>query len=476
MVAYAKTTIRPQIYYFDNQEQNYQMNTITSINLDDNTVVDAKSLMLGYSNTLMVSEDNIYIAYQKQNYWCWGWRCTARDNDNRDRFVNVVVPLLQGDLKTQVQAIIDKGLTQEEEWNQISTVFNQFYTTLNSDGNLQSSYDKMFANIEDALNEYDAKKAVDQSKTVIQKLSIKDGKIDYVSKGEVEGRLLNQFSLDEYNKNLRVATTTEMWLNKVGRVQYNNVFVLDEGMNIIGQLKNLAENESIFSTRFMGDKLYMVTFRQMDPFFVIDLATPESPKVLGYLKIPGYSSYLHPINANLIIGVGKETDINQYGGTVAKGVKISLFDVSDFNNPKEVDKYEIGIEGTDSPILYDHRAFLYSNTKNILVIPVTEVVEKIPSGQYNYRMSLWNGAYVFKVADSGFTLMGKVKHSSSDTQYYNWYNTASVMRSLYIDNSLYTISSQYVKVNDLNNNLESINSITLPTTTDNTPTPVPIMY
>ena len=289
MVSYAKTSIRPEIYYFDNQEQNYQMNTITSINIDDNTVVDAKSLMLGYSNTLMVSENNIYIAYQKQNYWCWGWRCTARDSDNRDRFVTVVVPLLKGDIKTQVQDILNKGLTKEEEWNQISTVFNKFYTELNSDGNLQSTYEKMFANIEDALNEYDAKKAIDQSKTIIQKLSIKDGKIDYMSKGEVEGRLLNQFSLDEYNNNLRVATTTDMWLNKAGRVEYNNVFVLDDGMNIIGSLKNLAQNESIYSTRFMGDKLYMVTFRQIDPFFVIDLANPANPKVLGYLKIPGYS-------------------------------------------------------------------------------------------------------------------------------------------------------------------------------------------
>jgi len=476
VVSYAKTIIRPSIYYFDNPDQNYQMNTITSINMDDNSVVDAKSLMLGYGNTLMVSENNIYIAYQKQNYWCFGWRCAAQDTDNRNRFVTVVVPLLQGDLKTQVQSILDKGLTQDEEWSQISTVFNTFYTELNNDSTLQSQYEKMFTNIEDALNEYDTKKLIEQSQTVIQKLSIKDGKIDYVSKGVVEGRLLNQYSLDEYNGNLRVATTTNFWLNKVGSVEYNNVFVLDEGMNIVGSLKNLAENESIYSTRFMGNKLYMVTFRQVDPFFVIDLSNPTNPEVLGYLKIPGYSSYLHPVNASLIIAVGKATTTNEYGGVTTQGVKISLFDVSDFSNPKEVDSYEIGLEGTDSPILYDPKAFLYSSTKNILVIPVTEVAAKIPSGQYNYRLSLWNGAYVFKLTDTGFALIGKVKHSSSETEYYNWFNSASVMRSLYIDNSLYTISTQYVKVNDLNNNLTSVNSITLPATADNTPTPVPIMY
>ena len=476
IVSYAKTTIRPSIYYFDNPDQNYQMNTITSINMDDNNVVDAKSLMLGYSNTLMVSENNIYIAYQKQNYWCFGWRCTSQDTDNRNRFVTVVVPLLQGDLKTQVQNIVDKSLTQEEEWNQISAVFNNFYTEMNNDSTMQSKYEKMFSNIEDAINEYDVKKSIEQSQTIIQKLSIKDGKIDYVSKGEVEGRLLNQYSLDEYNGDLRVATTTNFWLNKGGSVEYNNVFVLDDGMNVIGLLKNLAENESIYSTRFMGDKLYMVTFRQIDPFFVIDLSNPQNPQVLGYLKIPGYSSYLHPINNSLIIAVGKATTTNEYGGVTTKGVKVSLFDVSDFNNPKEVDSYEIGLEGTDSPILYDPKAFLYSDTKNILVIPVTEVAAKIPSGQYNYRISLWNGAYVFKVTDAGFTLFGKVKHSSSETEYYNWFNSASVMRSLYIENYLYTISDQYVKVNDLNNNLDNVNSITLPVTVDTAPTPVPIMY
>jgi uncharacterized secreted protein with C-terminal beta-propeller domain len=246
-------------------------------------------------------------------------------------------------------------------------------------------------------------------------------------------------------------------------------------MNIMGSLTNLAENESIYSTRFMNDKLFMVTYRQIDPFFVIDLSNPTEPKVLGYLKIPGYSSYLYPMSDNLIIGVGKETDTNEYGGTITKGIKISLFDVSDFNNPKEISKYEIGEPGSDSPVLYDAKAFLYSKTKNMLVIPVTEIVSRIKTGDYSYRSNVWNGAYVFNVSDRGFELLGKVEHSSTQTDYYYWFNQASVERSLYIDDTLYTISTDYVKANDIANGLADLNTIKLPVNTDSTiPQPVPM--
>jgi len=475
MISYAKTVIRPTINYFDNPEQNYQMNTITSISLKSDSVVDSEAFMLGYGDTLMVSENNIYIAYQKQSQWCFGWRCTSDDNASRDRFMQVVVPLLEGDIKVKVENIVSQGLSQEEEWNQISSEFTKFYATLKSDSTEQDKYKDMFIKIEDALNEYDAKKAIEDSKTIIQKIAINDGKIIYQTKGEVDGRLLNQYSMDEYNGSLRVATTVDLWLNS-GSEEFNNVYVLDENLKVTGSVENLAQNESIYSTRFMEDKLYMVTFRQVDPFFVIDLSDTTNPKVLGYLKIPGYSSYLYPVNDKLIIGVGKSTGENENGGVITEGVQVSLFDVSDFSNPKELDKYNIGLQGTDSPILYDPKAFLYSPTKKILVIPVTEIVDRVPSGQYNYRITTWNGAYVFNVSDTNFTLIGKVKHSSSETEYYNWFNDASVMRSLYINNALYTVSQKFIKVNDLNNALAELNTIGLPYTDNTYNVPTPVMY
>jgi len=140
--------------------------------------------------------------------------------------------------------------------------------------------------------------------------------------------------------NFRIATTA--WTS--GSSQ-NNVYILDVDLNIVGKLENLAPKESIYSARFMGDRCYLVTFRKIDPLFVIDLKNPYDPEVLGQLKITGYSDYLHPYDENHVIGVGKETVAADWGDfSWYQGVKISLFDVSNVSNPVEIDKYEIGEE------------------------------------------------------------------------------------------------------------------------------------
>lgn len=278
-------------------------------------------------------------------------------------------------------------------------------------------------------------------KTTIHKITIADGEIEYKSQGEVPGRVLNQFSMDEYQGYFRIATTT-------GWSDQNHVYILDEDLNIVGKLEGLAPGERIYSARFIGDRAYLVTFREVDPLFVVDLKDPNNPKVLGKLKIPGYSDYLHPYDENHVIGVGRET-----------GVKIALFDVSDPENPKEISKYEVGNWSTDSYALYDHRAFLFSRSKNLLVMPI---------GYYSQQE-----AYVFNVSlEDGIVLKGTITHMESDetcpyesydasTWVYPWYyHDYSVKRSLYIDNVLYTISDGLVKMNDLKD-LSEINKIEL---------------
>ncbi len=452
--------INPEIYYFDNPDDNYQFNTISSINLKDDSLVDSKTYMLGYTNTLMVSENNIYIAYQKQNYWRPFWRWGPTSNYDKDRFYQVVLPLLSADLKTDIDAIIAKDLTEDEKWKQISDRLSKFYEGAKDEQDFENKYQESFDKIQKALDEYDKNKAMENAKTIIHKIGIDNGKIEYKTKGEVYGTLLNQFSLDEYNGYLRLATNLNVWVGD--SIINNNVYILDSDMNTVGTLKNLAEGERIYSTRFLGDKLYMVTFKQVDPLFVIELSDPQNPKVLGYLKIPGYSDYLHPYDATHIIGIGKETSENQYGGVVTQGLKIAFFDVTDFTNPMLVDKVIIGDKGSDSPALHDHKAFLFSDTKKIMVLPVTEVTQIDKIDQYRYNMKIWNGAYVFNVSETGFTRLGKVQHSSSTSQWFNWWTEASVLRSLYMDDNLYTISNKYIKINDLSNNLEELNTVKLP--------------
>jgi hypothetical protein len=226
----------------------------------------------------------------------------------------------------------------------------------------------------------------------------------------------------------------------------------------------------------MGERCYLVTFRNIDPLFVIDLSNPDAPEVLGELKITGYSSYLHPYDETHIIGIGKETVAEREDFAWYQGVKISLFDVSDVNNPKEIgDPYVIGDRGTDSPVLWDHKAFLFDKSRNLLVIPVlvheidesdypeSEYPEGIPASAYG--RPVWQGAYVFDISlDGGIQERGRITHIDNITdpeQGYYYYSPFAVERSLYIDDVLYTISQAKIMMNSLDN-LDYINEVKLP--------------
>jgi inhibitor of cysteine peptidase len=303
-----------------------------------------------------------------------------------------------------------------------------------------------------------------REETIIHRFAIQDGTVRYQATGDVPGHLLNQFSLDEFRSNLRVATTVDGWSSS-GSYQYNNVYVLDSAMDTVGRLEYIAPDEKIYSTRFLGDRLYMVTFKRIDPFFVIDLSDPKNPGILGKLKIPGYSDYLHPYDENHIIGIGKETESNEWGGVSVGGLKLALFDVSDVNNPVMVDKVEIGDAGTDSAALQDHKAFLFDKEKDLLVIPVSEVEKTYTSNLKGspYGHGLWQGAYVFGVdPDNGFIKKGTVTHRTNPDAYYYWNSPDAVKRSLYIGNVLYTISSGSVIMTDLNDLSNRLNEVDLP--------------
>jgi len=291
-----------------------------------------------------------------------------------------------------------------------------------------------------------------QETTSIHKIHLDAGELDYVASGRVPGRLLNQFSMDEHDGYFRVATTIGQVWQSGEDTSFNHLYVLDEKLNIVGKLENLAPGESIYSARFMDGRCYLVTFRKVDPFFVIDLSKPHAPKVLGELKITGYSDYLHPYDENHIIGIGKETEdgLNQ-------GVKISLFDVSNVSNPREIAKFEIGDRGTHSPVLNDHKALLFDKARNLLVIPVS-VAEKVttgrsPAGESGYPT--WQGAYVFHISvENGLELRERITHHDDDAEvnherWYGYYSREDIKRSLYIGDVLYTLSDAKIQMHDL---------------------------
>lgn len=194
--------------------------------------------------------------------------------------------------------------------------------------------------------------------------------VEFVAQGVVEGRLLNKYSLSEYNNNLRLATTVD---NSSGRE--NNVFILDENLNLLSKITGIAKGEHIKSVRFMGDKGFVVTFKAVDPLFVIDM-NPDNPKILGELKIPGWSDYLHPINDKYLIGIGKEVDPENEKNDrltfdMLKGMKLSIFDVSDYSNPKEIHKTVIGERGTNSEVLHNPLSLFFDSEKELIGFPIS---------------------------------------------------------------------------------------------------------
>ena len=307
---------------------------------------------------------------------------------------------------------------------------------------------------------------VSDRETVIYRFALNNGKLDYTGKGSVPGSILNQFSMDEDKGYFRIATTKGNLFGEGENISKNNMYVLDSDMNACGSLEDIAPGERIYSVRFMGDRAYMVTFKKVDPLFVIDLKDPQNPAILGALKIPGYSDYLHPYDENHIIGFGKDTiELSNEGtwkreGTTAyyQGMKIALFDVSDVSNPKEKFKEIIGDRGTDSELLNNHKALLFSREKELMAFPVT-VMEIENGGNVEdnrpvYGSFSFQGAYVYNVdLEEGFKLRARISHISEE-EYKKagdrWYRgNMNVERIIYIGDDLYTISKGMIKANSM---------------------------
>ncbi len=304
--------------------------------------------------------------------------------------------------------------------------------------------------------------------TLVYKFSLNSGKTTYLAKGSVPGAILNQFSMDEYLGNFRIATTRNYGGRDNEASMDNNLYVLDDVMSIIGRLENIAPDEKIYSVRFMGEKAYMVTFKIVDPLFVIDLKDPRQPKILGALKIPGYSDYLHPYDENHIIGFGKDTIEIQHKDDKGKvigssaydiGMKMAIFDVSDVNNPIEKYVERIGDRGTDSELLRNHKALLFSREKNLLAFPIT--VMKLKDGPAvknnfpEYGQFEFQGSYVYNIdLQSGFKLKGKITHLIEDDYLkagnYWGGSDKNVERAIYIGNVLYTLSGKMIQAHDIN--------------------------
>ena len=250
----------------------------------------------------------------------------------------------------------------------------------------------------------------DSSVTTIRKISYQNGQLEAKKQGSFKGYLTDSFSIDEYDGYLRVVTTFG---------DTNAVYVLDENLKVTGSIEDLAEDERIYSARFFGDTGYFVTFRETDPLFSVDLSDPENPKILGELKIPGFSEYLHFYGEDRLLGIGMSAD-EETGS--AENVKLSMFDISDNTDVKEVAMYELeDVFGTD--VSYDYKSVLADPEKNLI-------------GFAGYT---WSGEnYYLFTYDEKDGFICKLEEEING-------NTSRGTRGIYIQDTLYVIQGNVIE-------------------------------
>ena len=282
----------------------------------------------------------------------------------------------------------------------------------------------------------------------IYKFTLNKGTAVFQAQASVPGTVLNQFSMDETNGFFRVATSHSQFDSSAGESVSSGVYVFDSAMNAVGKLENIAPGERIFSARFIGDRAYLVTFKRIDPLFIIGLSQPAAPVVLGQITIPGVSDYLQPYDDTHLMGFGSDGDAAGH----LSGFKMALFDVTDAANPILVSS--VVIPHASSELQYDHRALLFDQSSGLLAFSITSngnpgVLPLSPLGALttigsdvttilSFIPLFSSSTEVYNVSPTGFVLQKEVPAEPGDF----------VNRVLRIGSTLYTISDGHIQALD----------------------------
>ena len=365
---------------------------ISKIDAKTGDVKNSVAVVGSYRTTLYMSKNNLYFAYNLKINEQKLILNFLKENANK---------YFPPEIADKIKRVIEnEDFGDNAKFIEITETIERYLSTLPSE-----KRHNIMKNLQNDFEKYLEKHWEELEYTGIAKIDLNN--FD-VKSGKVSGHLLNNFAMDEYNGYLRVATTIGDW--RFRDKMTNNIYILDKDLNVVGSLTDLEKGERIYAVRFMGDKAYIVTYKETDPLLVIDLKNPKNPRVLGELKIPGYSTYLHPIGNNLFIGIGKDEDGK---------IKISLFDISDLQNPKEIDRYKLNEWW--SPALRDYHAFLWDEKYRIFFMPVNR------------------HAYIFKVDDNDIEMVKDDEHKTN------------VLRALFINDYLYTFSLSEMHILDENN-------------------------
>lgn len=338
----------------------------------------------------------------------------------------------------------------------IACVFDVNDASLSGESSLLGGADRTYCNTEylvTARTGWSSDESSSGNYSLISSFALGEGKIEYKASGEVAGYLEDQFSMDEYGGNFRFVTTVNTHTTSTHTVnnksyvsrssaQCAQLTVLDNNLKELGKIENLAEGEKVYSVRFMGDIAYFVTFRQTDPLFSADLSDPQNPKIIGELKIPGFSEFLFPYGEGRLLGIGQDAD-ESTGRT--NGLKLSMFNISDSSNVTETDKTVLP-EIDYSVALSNHKAVLVNYDKNLIGFAATESAHYVTKLYY----------YIYSFSGGVFELKGKLPISSYAS---DMWTAAENTRALYINNCFYLVSPGELLIYNLSDftQLSSVN-------------------
>jgi uncharacterized secreted protein with C-terminal beta-propeller domain len=377
--------------------------SVIKIEADNGEVKDKTSFVgdsWGGATTVYMSKNAVYIGYYYMNDFVQYFADFLKENED----------LFDDDLIEDVENLVEMDISQSAKMTELEQISSRFMNSMDDD-ELYEFENEM----EDRSRDYNKENLRDLDRTGIAKVDI--DVMEPEASGAVPGRTLNQFSMDEYDGHLRVATTVGNSFMSGSAETENDVYILDEDLDITGQARGMGLDERIYSVRFIGDKGYVVTFKQIDPFYVLDLSDPEKPSIEGELKIPGFSSYLHPLKNDLILGVGEENG----------KVKLALFDVSNPSDPVEKDKYIMSDYWSE--VGNNHRAFLQDSLFEVFFIPTG------------------NGGNIFSYEDEKITLVKSVSGSR-------------IKRALFIEDNFYIIGEEEIEILD-EETWDRVNSVEL---------------
>ncbi|MGD2110998.1 MAG: beta-propeller domain-containing protein [Phycisphaerae bacterium] len=281
--------------------------------------------------------------------------------------------------------------------------------------------------------------------TDVYKFDVKQDRAVPAGSAVVPGRVLNRFSLGEHDGYLRIATTTgNVWRFGEGDAR-NHVYVIGrdgDELAVVGKVENIAPGERIYAARFLGDRGFLVTFKKVDPLFTLDMSDPTSPRVVGELKVPGYSDYIHPLGEHHLLTIGKDAlDMGDFAWY--QGVQVSIFDVTDFEDPRLVDSQIVGVRGTESEALHNPHAFTYFSPAQMLAVPmmISEGHQETPS---SHGTRVFGGLCLFDIsAEEGIGPAARISTYPAD-ELPQW-GSGDWTRGLFIGESVYAVTRSSVQ-------------------------------